>query len=363
MSLNNLQSYFLYLLIVILAYILPGIDERLSIKTLRNKKIKRVGTFVLFVIMVVLLSFRNCGNDTQTYEYSFIKDRADANHDIVFFGLLHFVRQFTDNIIIWQFVIAFVTLSGIFLAAERLNDYVDKKMFFLYSAVYLYFFSFNYSRMLMSTGILVLSLSYLITEDYYKYICLNILAGLVHYSGFSALLLACIYYLGKNHRKLLMIIGVVLAVVIRLRPGLLAFLTFSEHYRAYFENDIRARGGIGTLLQVLPYFFILYFWGKDLNKRIITLMYALLIGNVAYGFLGYAIPVASRIARFSFAFPCIFIPAFVLHAKKEIHKTNHVIVSNMKSFRILSLIWVTVVYLLIMQPSFDIIGIIPYMTR
>lgn len=356
MVLSEFQSYTLFFAILIISYVFPGIDDRLKLKLWNGKYFNRLFTCLLFLFLFLLLTYRNCGVDTPTYEYTFVHDRSNSNYDLVFFRLLHLVRKYTNNILVWQGVMSGVTLIGFFGAAEYLKDITDRKLFYLYMIVYLYFFSFNYSRMMMSVGVLMFAFSLLVTEHYKGYVITNIVAGLIHFTSFSVLLIALLFYLGRNHRRVLIVIGLFGAILIRVRPEIIKYLTFSEHYSGYFSDSLNTSGGIGTIIMVLPYFALLFYCDRNLDNRIVTLMYVLLIGNVALGFLGYAVPVASRIARFTLSFPCIFIPAYLANNNSRNLRVTH-------SSRVLYIVLALLIYFGFIQTTFLNIGIVPFIFR
>ena len=356
MALSDYQSYILFSAVILMSYIFPSFDDRLTIKLWNGKSFNRLFTYLLFLILFLVLTYRNCGVDTPTYDYSFKNNRSDSNYDILFFILLRLVRKYTSNVLVWHGVMSGVILLGFFTTAERLKDIVDRKLFYLYLVIYLYFFSFNYTRMMMSIGVLLFAFSLLVSENYKGYIIANIIAGLIHYSSFSVFLIVLLYYLGRKHRRVLLVLGLFTAILIRVRPDIIRYLTFSEHYNTYFSNSLNTTRGIGTILLVIPYFAILYIYEKYLDKRLVTLMYILLIGNVAFSFLGYAILVASRIARFTFAFPCIFLIPYVI---KRLGTSGEY---NTTTIKILSVLWAGIIYFAVVQSTFETIGIVPYIT-
>ena len=357
MTLTSFQTYMLYAVVVSMNYLLSGIDDHYRIRISKKIRINRMFTLIVFASMFILVTYRNCGVDTPTYEYSFIHNRSDSNYDIVFFSLLRTVRSFTDNIVVWQGVVGGISLLGIWAASDRLKDVIDRKTFILYSTVYLYFFTFNYARMMLSVGLLVFGLSYLVTGDYLKYVVINIIAGLIHYTSFSMLFVFALYYFGRRNRKIAICIGILGASLVRIRPDLVSIFTISDHYSNYVTGTMASAGGVGTLVQIIPYFLMIYLFKKNTDKEIITLMYILLLGNLAFGFLGYSIPVASRIARFTFAFPCMFVPAYIIKCRQETKDRNYPIIKG------LSIIWIFLVYFGIIQTTFNTIGIIPYIAR
>ncbi len=357
MTLTESQSYVLYAVIVIATYLFVGIDDHYKVKLTKTKYFNRLFSVLIFIAMFVLITYRNCGVDTPTYEYSFIHNRSESNYDIVFFGLLRLVRYFTDNVIIWQGIMGGITLLGIWASSERLKEIIDRKTYLLFATIYLYFFAFNYSRMLMSVGVLIFAMSFLTTKNYAKYVMFNVVAGLIHYTSFSVLLVFALYVLGKKHRNVLILIGVVGAVIISIRPDIISFFTISDHYSIYLSNRLSSEIGIGTLVQIFPYFLLLMYAKKDIDNQMATLMYILLIGNVAFGFLGYAIPVASRIARFTFTFPCMFIPSYIIKCRKKSDSGDGIIISS------LSVLLSLIVYFGLIQRTFETIGIVPYTGR
>jgi len=124
MTLTESQSYVLYAVIVIATYLFVGIDDHYKVKLTKTKYFNRLFSVLIFIVMFVLITYRNCGVDTPTYEYSFINNRSESNYDIVFFGLLRLVRYFTDNVIIWQGIMGGITLLGIWASSERLKEII-----------------------------------------------------------------------------------------------------------------------------------------------------------------------------------------------------------------------------------------------
>lgn len=356
MRFSVLQTWLMYGLILLSSVLLPFLDEKCKISLrIHNRRYKCGYRVLLFFVLMIPLVFRTCGVDTEVYDYMFVHTKASGGGlDPLFYILQNAVYMVNHDPKTWHGVMAFISLLCIFITSNRLSNIIDQKIFMLYFVTYLYFYAFNYSRMILSVSLLFLAISYMITRNYARFAILGFISVLIHSSSLLVVGIALVFLFWRNHKRIILLIGVSTIIIMITFPSLFVAIIGLSSFGKYISNDNGTGFGIGSLLQVMPFLIILFMLRKRIDdKHIFSLLTLFMLTNIAFGLLGYIVPIASRLARFSLSFPILILPAIAYKDADNL--------SGMAAQRKTILIVLAVImFVLFIAPSLETIGIVPY---
>ena len=183
------------------------------------KKDRYVLGFFAIIVPCLLAAFRadTIGTDVKTYLIPMF-NIAKTSHNIadffssswiqlytvrtvasIEFGfslLVYTVTKLFSNLYVLQFFVQFLTIAPIWIALNKMSDFLHKKVITMGMMVY-YAMCFNYSLNLMrqyiAIGFMVLSFSYLIIGDKRKFFIYEFIGFMFHYATIVGLIIFLIH--------------------------------------------------------------------------------------------------------------------------------------------------------------------------
>lgn len=205
------------------AYIIVVLCLLLSL--VKDKKINTMAYVVMCVVLVCLCGFRHPlyidGNDTYIYHLRFLNANqeqvvlwGEEFKDPAFVLIYKFVRFFTNNVYVFDLIIALLTILPVLFFYKKTSS-LPLVAVFLYVCMQTggsspYFMAFNQMRQALAVGFMSIAIYYYIKNDYKfdkKVIVFLLIMALTHWSS----LIMIIPFLIKKIRmgKYLYIIGMI----------------------------------------------------------------------------------------------------------------------------------------------------------
>lgn len=230
--------------------------------SLKYKSLNGLLKFILFILISTPVALRGelTGTDTDQYIVyisQIIESGEKINIELVepLFGLIVYAINYIDSDP--QFILAIMTYASIFALLYSIYKYscsvfVSLIIFFGLS-IYLNYF--NAHRQMMSLSIAALGYGYLPARSYFKFICVVITAGLVHWSSFMLMLLVVVAMLPLS--KLFLILSFALSQICMIVPDAILYIIkifyssasfFSTDEIEYSKYGVREIAYTGALL-------------------------------------------------------------------------------------------------------------------
>lgn len=304
------------------------VERKENIANIRNAAVPTRGRLknlsLLLAIFIFLLAVSACrvaiGNDY--WEYTSIFNLISQNrHVSTEFGFNLFVRicQFLfgkENYII---IFGLIAAATIYFSLKALYDLGEKfgYSFFLYMVFGLYLSGFNSVRYYLVLAVAMVSVKYLFTREYEKFVLLILLASTFH---MAVLFCLVAYPLAKIKWKVW-----VYPVLTVFSVSLLAFPAFYRRiiffFYPYYENslyDVQSTSLVQIARCVAVLVFALVFYKKAVKDQEQNAFYLKLnvFALIVYACCSY-IPVISRIGYFLNAYQIFLIPGVILRIEKK----------------------------------------------
>ena len=318
MSVTN--TYVFYFLIIIGAFGLVWISE-----TYREKHlVVRFSCFNYYVdflsiallimayaLLLVPLATRNCGTDTPQYYKTYVADDT-SGLDFFFYLLCKTMHAVIRDPKTGLGIISAITLLIMFFSIIRIRTIVDVRYSFLFFFTGIYYYLYNYMRIMLALSFVMLGFSFIVEHKPKKAIAFLCAAVLFHRSA----VLVTVIYIGtlilRRHVKLIILFGGIAVGMIMLRPMALLGLVSIERYSALIDYT-HASIGIGTTIRILPFLFLLYYYKRWVKEPVYIAALCFTLANLGFSFLGYYVNSASRVSNMYFIFHALcFLPWLII---------------------------------------------------
>ena len=168
----------------------------------------------------------------------------------------------------------------------------------------IYFYLYNYMRIMTAVAFIFLCYASLLEERKRRSLIFAGIAILFHRSAAVVFLMVLVILFFKEHKKVVICLGLGGMAAIIARPYFFLSLIKIERYNALITATDSAGGfiGIGTTVKILPFFVILYIYRKYKKELAYTAALYLSLANLGFSFLGYYVDSASRLPNMYFVF-------------------------------------------------------------
>ena len=356
-----LQTHFLYVAIILFSTTLIWIAERTYSKTVTVELYGRrihiqiarcILYLVVYIVLVVPLVQRTCGIDTEVYYFDYEHDRM-YNFDRSFSYLLLFLHTFIPNPKIGLGIVSALTVALSMFSILRLRGRIDVPLAFFAYASCIYFYSYNYMRMLFAVSLVFVGYSFCVEERRTRAIIPFALAALFHLSTILVLAIHILLMLAGKQRLLLALLFIVGLTCFLLTPTTFLGLVSVDRYSSQISaNQMANTIGLGTMIRVLPpVCFLLIYRNRYKTDLRFTWIEIFILANVAFSFLGYYVGAASRISNILLTYHLVFGLPLLLEEDK--------LVERRRSVRYLFIGYCIILYVLLAN-SFATMMIVPY---
>ena len=319
---TTVQTHIFYAGIILFSTALFWASENLHIGSftiVKGNKIQKlfVSRFVFrisaFLVLTIPLVQRKCGTDTSVYYYDYIHDRI-YDFDTLFCYLLKFIHRFIPEPQVGLGIISAVTIALSMISLMKLSKKIDPTLAFFAYVTCIYFYSYNYMRMLFALSFIFLGYSLCIAEKRKLAIIPFAIASFFHLSSLVVLgVHICLMYF-KKHRALIITFSVLGLCAFLAKPDLFLSLITVERYSSQIvAGQQAAQVGVGTIIKALPLFYLIFkYYKKYKNDDRFTWLLVFGIANIIFSFLGYFVGTASRISNILLVFHIIYaVPLFI----------------------------------------------------
>ncbi len=288
----------------------------------RGAKINRFGFVVTFLILWQLLACSACGKDYETYnmlfQNAFNWDYIVEYHDLeVGFACLNFfIRIFTDNVDIYNGILAFIFLFLIFSTLFKLKDRVHFGWAVLAFACIFFLQFMNLKRIYLAAAICFYGIPYILKNQKFRAILTVLIAMSIHASAVVMLIPLLIYWaVSKKFKWWQLALGTVVGILVVyvFRYQIIA-ISFSSRYDGKY--GIEETGfGLAQIVYHIPIIWLLVknrWQQKEVSTRL-GLVYILC--SAAVSTMGYFIVAIGRMFTY-FMFPFMMAPSLVLTERR-----------------------------------------------
>lgn len=365
MMLSERETMYLYVSIVLLSSIAYLVYDYLDTYSsgVRIKVWKRGSAFspsaCIFIIISLLVALiplinRNCGTDTPNYYRSYSNPYRQS-HDVLFYYIFRILNHFTSDPKTGIGIIGLITIAPLVIVISKKSHLYVRWLVILSYMTTLYFYDYNYTRMMMASTIIIIAYSYLLDHNKKTGLILLGISVLLHQ---SSIIVFAVYFIALfliKYRKILVLTTGALVFMFIRNPGyFFEFVTY-DRYTSYIEmlNVDNVTLGIGTTIIAIPLLLILIYYNKKIEDRYIyNLFFISIIFNVSVSVLGYYISVASRISKMCFTMNSLYMVPYIL---KNVELSD-----NEKKMLYFFQICYCFLMFFMLQKSFKYIGIMPY---
>ncbi|MEH2930362.1 EpsG family protein [Candidatus Ventrimonas sp. KK005] len=356
------QTYLFYISILAVGTIL--IQKAFQIKrgiilrwltTYHYKTNLSVGIFLMFSFLVVFipLASRNCGTDTAGYYWSYAHNRQVGN-DLLFYYLSLLLHAIIPSPKIGLGIISGISLLIVYYAFIELKKDVNVSLCFIAYFFSLYFYLYNYVRMMLAVSFVIFGYSMLIKGKRTKAVISFTIAAGIHFASIIVLMVYMGIMIIPKHRRILVTLIGGTTLLFLMNPRFFLSLITYERYREQINlealKDVRI--GMGTTIKILPIFVIQMIYLKRFKKEFqYNIMFVSTFVNYAFSILGYFVGVASRLSNMYFVLHLLFlIPWIDQHISSKAEK---------RWIRGIFCFYLVFLYFL-MSFNFKRMGIVPY---
>lgn len=354
------QTYVMYIAIIIFSTASIWLSEHINIgcfSVVGTKKERRFvlsrGFFILVALFILIIPLvqRTCGADTAVYYYDYLHDRI-YGFDTLFCYLLLFLHRYIPDPQIGLGVVSSITILLSVLSIVKLRDYINVTLAFFSYVTFIYFYSYNYIRMLFAISFIFIGYSLCVLEKRKVAVIPFAIASLFHMSTGLVLIIHILLMNFRKHRKIVIAFGIFGLLAFLAMPNAFLSLISVKRYSEQIALNQHSTIGIGTMIRILPIFWILWRYRadyKDDDRYTWILVFA--VANAVFSFLGYFVGTASRISNILLVFHIIYAtPLFVKEDEQKGRSWN---------IRWLFVVYCIMMYFIIAK-NFDVMVIVPY---
>ena len=356
------QTYIFYIALIFISYILILLSERVQFGNIRiikkNNDIKinlsaNIFRALAFMILLIPLVKRKCGADTPVYYFDYTYDRI-YSFDRTFSYILKGLHKFIPDPQIGLGLVSTISLGLVFIAFIMVKDIVDIRLSFFAYFTLLYFYLYNYMRIMLAVSIIMIGYSLVIQGKRKVAIIPFAFASLIHLSSIIIILIYITVLNFGKYKRVIIASSIIILFVFLMSPASFLSLITTERYRE--QINYASLGmmsiGFGTLIRALPILYLLWIYGHKYKGNIIyNYIIIFAIANVVFSFIGYYVGVASRISNMYLVYHLVYGVPFIV--KDETNNRRRQIVS-----------WFFVLYCFVMyymiSKNFETMNIVPY---
>ena len=295
---------------------------------------------LVFVYMVLICSLRSysVGCDLQEYERIFYEI-----NDLAFIQLFEHPLEFLYVLLNWilghifydfrVFVVAIsILIYGLFIFVINIRSEDKQLSLFLFISLGLFFQSMHWFRQFIALIILWLSLKYVFTNQFWKFLLCVILASFFHYTAFSFIIIYFLHKFISINMVSLSLLLILTAIVILFTPEivkLFSIITQKDYYEIYFVGEtFKSEIGVSSILYlVCQLLLFLYLWSnfKNIKKSstaysLYLKMFYIAVALKLISFFTISPTFVARLVSYYFMSLCFIIPIFLNNQKNKFFK-------------------------------------------
>lgn len=357
------ETYRFYFLLLVLGSTLVYISEkniahRAKITMTKKELITVRPWSLLFKILALYilgmpLAMRDCGADKYNYYSRYVRDKFDLM-DGLFDLLRNFIHKFIADPKLGIGLIGCICLIVAMTTITSSRDEIESSLSWFAFVASLYFYLYNYVRMMCAATLVVVAFTYMIKgKNKPALICL-LIASWFHLSAAVVFLVyVTMQYFIKYWRLFigLIIIGTIVFVY---NPVFFLSLVKVDRYlsQVVLENVSESTIGIGTFLRIFPIFLIqIYYLKRFKQDKIYNQLLILSIVNIGISLIGYYVGTASRLANMYFVTHLLFAVPWIIKRLETPREKTYI--------RIFFVVY-TIFYYYLETLNFEKMMIVPY---
>ena len=313
------QTNIFYILLIFTAYLLIWLSSVKQIGRIRVRINWRLSLSIISLFLIIASYFllliplinRQCGVDTPQYYRTYASGNT-SGLDFTFYFICKVLHDIIPNPKIGLGILSALTLLMVYYAFLRIRNVIDYKYAFMAYYSCIYFYLYNYMRIMIAVAFIFLGYSFIVSGRGKKPYLLFGIAILFHRSALVVLFVFLVSRFFNKYRTLMISIGMVLLGVFIAFPSLFFRLVTIERYSEQITS-VNQTVGIGTTLVILPFVVLLYMYNSKVSDRYLfnTTLY-FVFANFAFAFLGYYVPSASRLSNMYFLFHLVFFTPYLI---------------------------------------------------
>ena len=310
-----IQTRIFYISIIFVVYLIFATAEKktsiFTIKAINSHTFnlsRDIFWLIGITVLVIPLVQRNCGADTPVYYFDYEHDRM-YNFDIAFPYLLQFLHLFIPNAKVGLGIVSTLTVCIALISIIHSRDNVDLPLAIFAYCTQLYFYSYNYMRMMFAVSFIIMGYSLIIQGKRILCTIPFLIAPFFHLSSLIVLIIHFSVLFFESHKRIVILMYGIISFLFLSSPGYWLSLISIERYSEYINNatyGLKAIG-VGTLIKAAPIIYIFSkYYISYYKEHIYTWIVIFTIGNILFSFIGYFVGVASRISNFLLVFHIIY---------------------------------------------------------
>lgn len=356
------KTHFFYIIIITISTIFWCLSEcgtsgRITIVLPKKRNSSfdfgsMIMTLICFFVLLIPLANRTCGADTDEY-YKIYTGVYILASDTTFSYLCMILRFISADPKTGLGMIGAITLLLFFFALKNVRDEIDTKFAFFAFATALYFYLYNYVRMMLATSIIFVGYSYLVKKQNNKAFIFFLIAPFFHQSALLVLGMYFVIVFFTKYKKLVSFVACITIGIFIYRPELFFGLITDSRYDIYLRSTTFSNSsiGIGTFVLLIPFFVILIIYRRQKKEYVFSAALYLCIASLGFSLLGYFVAPASRLSNMYFIFHLVFFIPWLI--KRETSKGR-------KTVLILFGFCYCVMKYYVLTFNFSAMGILPY---
>lgn len=333
-----------------------------------NKSRKRSFKFLKIIFTLVAAMRYGVGTDylaTYVPVFNWLKNGLYYNYEYLFLHLNKFIIRFNGNALILLSLCSIFTIPSFFKFIKK--NLPEKYWFlgvFLFIGTTIYYATMNVVRQYIAIAILLYAFEFLKENKIFKYILLNIVAILFHYTSMINFVFLAIYLLYKNKKINYLLIGIYvfslifIIIDIRLFANLFAFVIPSK-YLNYLNSQFFLVKNYSALLKIilpnLISIFMIFNKDKIKDSNNFNLIYCGMLLFSIISNIGFGVNIFIRLGWYFDYFYLLVIPMIINNCYINGKKKNGNLIIAL-SF-VYCLFWN--IYSIFIQNGH---GVVPYMT-
>ncbi len=357
---NTTQTHLMYIAIIMFSTASIWIAENVNMGIIHIEGIRKRHTTTLariifipiaYLILLIPLLKRTCGIDTPVYYFDYSHDRIQS-FDIMFSYLLMYLHRYILDPKVGLGIVSVITVVLSVSSIIRLRERIDVTLAFFAYVTCIYFFSYNYMRMLFAVSFVFIGYSFCINDKRKLAIIPFAIAPLFHLSAIIVLIIHIALLNLKKHKGIVITLGVIGLLAFMAKPMYFFSLINVERYSSQIIINQHVSLGIGTIVRMIPIAYFLWEYNKEYRQdyRYMWLV-VFTFANVIFSFLGYFVGSASRISNAILVFQIIYaVPLFVKEDEN---------IERRETTRVMFLIYCIWMYYIISK-NFETMAIVPY---
>ncbi len=307
---------------------------------------------IAYFILVIPLVYRNCGADTHQYYYVF--KHGDKALELGFIWFLQIIKKVCSDPKVGIGIVGAVSIFIVFYAFHLIKQHVSTTLCMVSYCTCLYFYLYNYVRMMLASSILILAYAYILQDKKRISIVCMALAVCFHKSAIIVLVAYVAFFVFHKYKKMIIIVSLAfIGAFVAFPKSFIGSISDERFSNQVDQHQLASASiGLGTIIRALPFIaLILLLYKKYIHKEEYFAFLFATLTNLGSSLAGYFVPVTSRLANMFFVYHVLFYIPWLYR-----NETRN---DNKYTFAIFGILYCCFNYFLISQ-NYEAMGIAEY---